>query len=46
MEAECVRFIDELKRGWSPAAQALPSDADRAAIAAMDDKRFEYRRVG
>jgi len=34
-------FIDELKRDWSPAAQTLPTDADRAAIAAMDGRRFE-----
>jgi len=45
-EAECVRFIDELKYAWSPAAQTLPRDADRAAIAAMDGRRFEYHRVG
>jgi hypothetical protein len=37
-----VRFIDALKRVWSPAAQTLPTDVDRAAIAAMDGRRFEY----
>jgi hypothetical protein len=45
-EATCVRFIDELKYAWSPAAQTLPTDADRAAIVAMDGRRFEYHRVG
>ncbi len=45
-EAECVRFIGELKAAWSPAAQTLPTDTDRAAIAAMDGRRFEYHRVG
>ena len=30
----------------SPAAQTLLTDADRAAIAAMDGRRFEYHRVG
>ena len=45
-EAECVRSIDELKQRWSPAAQTLPTDADRVAIAAMDSRRFEYHRVG
>jgi hypothetical protein len=45
-EAGCVRYIDDLKCDWSPAAQALPTDADRAAIAAMDERRFKYHRVG
>ena len=45
-EAKCVRFIDELKTAWAPAAQTLPTDADRAAIAEMDGRRFEYHRVG
>jgi hypothetical protein len=30
----------------SPAAQTLPTDADRVVIAAMDGRRFEYHRVG
>ncbi len=45
-EAECVRFVDELKCAWSPAAQTLATDSDRAAITAMDGRRFEYHRVG
>jgi hypothetical protein len=46
LEAECVQFIDDLKRDWSPAAQTLLTDADQAAIAAMNGRRFEYHRVG
>jgi hypothetical protein len=45
-EAECLRYVDDLKYAWSPAAQTPPIDADRAAIAAMDGRRFEYHRVG
>lgn len=33
-EAGRVWYIDELKCDWSPAAQTLPTDADRRAIAA------------
>ena len=45
-EAECVRFIDDLKRRWSPVAQTLSADGDRAAISAKDGRLFEYDRVG
>ncbi len=45
-EAECVGIIKELRYAWSPAAQTLPTDADRTAIAALDGRRFEYHRVG
>ena len=45
-EAECVRYIDEPKCDWSPTAQTLSTDADRAGIAAMGGRRFEYHRVG
>ena len=46
MEAECLEYVDHLKYAWSPAAQTLPTDADRVAIAAMEGRRFEYHRVG
>jgi len=39
-------FIDELKRDWSPAAQTLPTDADRAAIAAMDGAWLVFEKMG
>lgn len=45
LEAECVGFIDELKAAWSPAAQTLPTDADRAAITAMDGRRCSPKRL-
>jgi hypothetical protein len=45
-EAECLRYIAELKNVWSPAAQTLATDADRAATAALNGRRFEYNRIG
>jgi len=45
-EDVCLRLVAELKAKWSPAAQTLPSEADRGAIAAMDGWAFEYHRIG
>jgi hypothetical protein len=45
-EDDCLQLVEELKAKWSPAAQTLPSEEDMAAIAAMDGRTFEYRRVG
>jgi hypothetical protein len=45
-EDECLRFIDELKAQWSPAAQTLASDDDVAAMVELDGRSYEYRRVG
>lgn len=45
LEAECVRFIDELELDWSPATQTPPTGVNRTVIAAMDGQRFECHRV-
>jgi hypothetical protein len=45
-ENDCLQTLAELKAKWSPAAQTLPSEADQAAVAAMDGRAFEYHRVG
>ena len=45
-EAGSVLYIDDLTCDWSPAAQSLPTDADRVASAALDGRRSEYHRTG
>ncbi len=34
--------VEPFRGVWSPAAQTLPTDADRAVIAAMDGRRFGW----
>ena len=45
LEAECLQWIAELAREWSPAAQTLASAADKAAVKAAA-RRWRYTRVG
>jgi hypothetical protein len=45
-EEACLAFIADLTARWSPAAQTLPSDADREDMAKVVGKPFLYVRVG
>jgi len=46
LENECLGWIDELKAGWSPAADSFATSEDRTAIAAQDGRRYRYVREG
>jgi hypothetical protein len=46
LEAECLSWLEELKSIWSPAAETFATAEDRAQIAALENRRYRYVRVG
>lgn len=45
-ESECIELIAELARTWSPAAHSIASSDDRRQMDQMDNRRFQYVRIG
>ncbi len=45
-EDQCIELVNELKHIWSPASQELATAEDLSALSRLDNKIFEYHRVG